>query len=53
MAMLDMSTIRKGKVINFKDAPYLILNADHIKTAQRLPVLRTKMRNLPNDATLE
>lgn len=53
MAMLDMSTIRKGKVIKFKDAPYLILNADHSKTAQRRPVLRTKMRNLLNDATLE
>lgn len=53
MAMLDMSTIRKGRVIKFNDAPYLILSADHSKTAQRRPVLRTKMRNLLNDAVLE
>lgn len=51
--MLDMSTIRKGKVIKFNDAPYLILTTDHSKTAQRRPVLRTKMRNLLNDAVLE
>lgn len=53
MAMLDMSTIRKGKVIKFNDQPYLILSADHSKTAQRRPVLRTKMRNLLNDSVLE
>lgn len=51
--MLDMSTIRKGKVIKFQEAPYLILSTDHSKTAQRRPVLRTKMRNLLNDAVLE
>ena len=51
--MLDMSSIRKGKVIKFKDQPYLILTTDHSKTAQRRPVLRTKMRNLLNDAVLE
>lgn len=48
-----MSTIRKGRVIKFNDMPYLILSADHSKTAQRRPVLRTKMRNLLNDSVLE
>lgn len=51
--MLDMSTIRKGRVIKMNEQPYLVLTADHSKTAQRRPVLRTKLRNLINDAVLE
>lgn len=48
-----MSSIRKGKVIKFNDQPFLILSTDHSKTAQRRPVLRSRMRNLITDAVLE
>lgn len=53
MPMLGMSDIKKGKVIKMNDQPYLVMHTDHSKTAQRRPVLRSKLRNLINGSVLE
>jgi len=51
--MLIMKEIRPGKVIKMQDAPYVVLTSDHSKTAQRRPVLRTKLKNLLTGTVLE
>lgn len=51
--MMDMNDIRVGTLIKINDQPYVCLWSDFMRTAQRKPVRRTKLRNLITGAVLE
>ena len=44
--MLTMNELRQGATITENGDPWIILESDFMKKAQRRPVMRTKMRNL-------
>lgn len=49
----SITDLRVGSVINIDNAPYQILTNSFMRTAQRKPVMRTKMRNLINGSVME
>lgn len=51
--MLNMNEIKPGVLIKIADQPYVVLKTDHLKMAQRRPVLKTKLKNLINGSILE
>ncbi len=51
--MLTMNDVRLGKVLDIDGAPYQVVWADFMRTAQRKPVKRTKLRNLITGQVLE
>lgn len=51
--MLDMNDVRVGSLIKIDGQPYLCLWSDFMRTAQRKPVRRTKLKNLINGNVLE
>ena len=51
--MLDISTIRLGKVLKVNEQPYLVVYALHFRTAQRRANLKTKLKNLVDGSVLE
>ena len=51
--MLTMNDVRLGKVLDINGAPYQVIWADFMRTAQRKPVKRTKLRNLITGQILE
>jgi len=51
--MLDMNDIRVGTLVKIDGAPYICLWSDFMRTAQRKPVRRTKLKNLINGNVLE
>lgn len=51
--MLDMNDIRVGSLVKIDGAPYVCLWSDFMRTAQRKPVRRTKLKNLINGSVLE
>lgn len=54
MAVLSsLNSIRAGLSILVDGEPYLVLESDFMRTAQRKPVMRTKLRNLLNGRVLE
>lgn len=54
MAVLpSLNSIRVGLSILVNDEPYLVLEASFMRTAQRKPVMRTKLRHLLNGKVLE
>ncbi|MDP3985808.1 MAG: elongation factor P [Candidatus Veblenbacteria bacterium] len=54
MAVLpSLNSIRAGLTILVNSEPYLVLESDFMRTAQRKPVMRTKLRNLLNGKVLE
>ncbi|MFA4818739.1 MAG: elongation factor P [Patescibacteria group bacterium] len=54
MAVLpSLNSIKIGLNILVNDDPYQILEASFMRTAQRKPVMRTKLRNLLNGKVLE
>ncbi|MBU1038844.1 elongation factor P [Patescibacteria group bacterium] len=54
MAVLpSLNSIRVGLSILVNEEPYLVLEASFMRTAQRKPVMRTKLRNLLNGKVLE
>lgn len=48
-----MNDLRVGVVADIDNAPYQVLWADFMRTAQRKPVMRTKLRNLITGQVLE
>ncbi|MFH0831209.1 MAG: elongation factor P [Parcubacteria group bacterium] len=50
---MRIDELRVGAVLEFNDQPYVVLKSDFMKTAQRRPVMRTKLRNLKNGSVLE
>jgi len=51
--MLTMTEIRLGSVIEMANQPYVVVWADFMRTAQRKPVKRTKLKNLIDGRVLE
>jgi elongation factor P len=51
--MLDMNDIRVGSLVKIDGQPYVCLWSDFMRTAQRKPVRRTKLKNLINGNVLE
>jgi len=51
--MLDISTIKPGKVIKHNGSPYVVTWIQHIKVARGGATLKTKMKNLIEGNVLE
>jgi len=51
--MMDMNDIRVGTLIKIDGQPYICLWSDFMRTAQRKPVRRTKLKNLITGNILE
>ncbi len=49
----SITDLKVGTVVNIDNAPYQILTNSFMRTAQRKPVMRTKMRNLINGSVME
>jgi elongation factor P len=48
-----MNDLRQGVIISLNNEPYEVLIADFMRTAQRKPVMRTKLRHLVTGSILE
>jgi len=54
MGVLDFSELKgTGQIIKYNGEPYQIIWSNFIRTAQRKPVIQTKMRNLITGRTME
>lgn len=51
--MMDMNDIRVGTLVKIDNEPYVCLWSDFMRTAQRKPVRRTKLKNLISGNVLE
>lgn len=51
--MMDMNDIRVGSLVKIDGQPYVCLWSDFMRTAQRKPVRRTKLKNLISGNVLE
>lgn len=51
--MMDMNDIKVGTLVKIDGAPYVCLWSDFMRTAQRKPVRRTKLKNLITGSVLE
>lgn len=51
--MLTMNDLKVGVVIDLEDTPYQVVWSDFMRTAQRKPVMRTKLRHLITGQVLE
>lgn len=51
--MMDMNDIRVGTLVKIDNEPYICLWSDFMRTAQRKPVRRTKLKNLITGGVLE
>lgn len=51
--MLSISDIKLGTVITYKDQPYVVVKADHLKMGRGGAVLKTKLKNLITGQVLE
>src|SRR5690242_12683310 len=51
--MFDMNDIRVGSLVKIDGQPYICLWSDFMRTAQRKPVRRTKLKNLITGNVLE
>lgn len=50
---MRIDELKIGTVVTINGDPYVVLKSDFMKTAQRRPVMRTKLRNLKNGSVLE
>lgn len=51
--MLPITDLKLGKIIKYNDHPYIIIYAQHARTAQRRAFVRTKLRHIINGTVLE
>jgi elongation factor P len=51
--MYEMNDLRQGVIISLNGEPYEVLWSDFMRTAQRKPVMRTKLRHLISGNILE
>ncbi len=49
----SITDIKLGTVINIDNAPYIVIQNSFMRTAQRKPVMRTKLRNLITGGVME
>lgn len=50
---MRIDELRGGAVVDINGTPYIVLKSDFMKTAQRRPVMRTKLRSLKDGSVLE
>ena len=53
MSVLTMNDLRVGVAVTIDKEPYVVLWSDFMRTAQRKPVMRTKLKNLISGRVLE
>jgi elongation factor P len=54
MSVLDFSDLKgTGQIIKYNDEPYQIIWSNFMRTAQRKPVIQTKLRNLVTGKIME
>lgn len=53
MILQKLTDLRLGVVISVSDQPYMVIDASFMRTAQRKPVMRTKLRNLIDGRVIE
>src|SRR5688572_5208430 len=54
MSVLDFSDLKgTGQIIKYNGEPYQIIESNFMRTAQRKPVIQTKMRNLMTGKVME
>jgi elongation factor P len=54
MSVLDFSDLKTtGHIVKYNNEPYQIIWSNFMRTAQRKPVIQTKMRNLINGKVVE
>ena len=54
MSVLDFSDLKgTGQIIKYNNEPYQIIASNFMRTAQRKPVIQTKMRNLITGKVME
>ena len=46
IGMLSMNELKPGVIIELDGEPYIVLESNHNKVAQRRPVMQTKIRNI-------
>ena len=51
--MYSISDLKPGVVVEINEAPYLILEAKHLKMGRGGAILQTKLKNLINDSILD
>ena len=51
--MISTSEFRKGAKVEFKDAPYEIIDFQHVKMGRGGAIVRTKLRNLKTGSIIE
>lgn len=51
--MLTMNDLKVGVVVDLENTPYQVVWSDFMRTAQRKPVMRTKLRHLITGQVLE
>lgn len=51
--MANLTDLKQGRVVKYKDDPYLIVWSEFNRQQQRKPVMRTKLKNLKNGAALD
>jgi elongation factor P len=53
MVLQKLTDLRLGVVITIQNQPYMIVDASFMRTAQRKPVMRTKLRSLIDGKVIE
>ena len=51
--MISTSEFRKGAKVEFKNAPYEIIDFQHVKMGRGGAIVRTKLRNLKTGSIIE
>jgi elongation factor P len=51
--MLSITDLKLGRVILWNNEPYIIVESQHARTAQRRAFVRTKLRNVINGSVIE
>lgn len=50
---LDISDIKLGLIVNMNGEPYQVIWSNRMRTAQRKPVMQTKLKNIINGKVIE
>ncbi|MFA5358691.1 MAG: elongation factor P [Patescibacteria group bacterium] len=53
MAISSLNDIKKGKVLDIDNQPYLVVEANFVRMQQRKPVMQTKLKSLITNKVIE
>ncbi len=51
--MISINDLKQGKIVRYNNEPYIIIEYQHSRTAQRRAFVRTRLRHLTNNSVLE